>query len=162
MQIFVECFFKSNMYSDYRKQSCVIVNDPEFGGSFFELCCRVIKTAVKVNSLHFNQDCWSILFWWDQALQIRIKKCWSGSGSDLLKATSNFDLLIVKKLKKFNKFCHHKCIVHGVVLHGGEDEGEKIFRLCSCRVYRSKERTPWLPGIGIAFAWGFLLLWSLL
>ena len=58
----------------------------------------------------------------------------------------------------------NKCLDHGIVLlHVGEDEaGENIIPFCAPESPGAPESTPWLPGVGISFPGGFLLLWSLL
>ena len=59
----------------------------------------------------------------------------------------------------------NKCFDQGtVLLHGGEDGGAReIIPFCALvGSPGAAELTPWLPGVGIPFPGGFLLLWSLL
>ena len=58
----------------------------------------------------------------------------------------------------------NKCFDKGtVLLHGGEDEAWEIIPLCALEGSPgATEPIPWLPGVGIPFPGGFLLLWSLL
>ena len=59
----------------------------------------------------------------------------------------------------------NKCLDQGtVLLHGGEDKaGENIIQFCApVGSPGATEPTPWLPGVGIPFPKGSLLLWSLL
>ena len=57
-----------------------------------------------------------------------------------------------------------KCFDQGtVLLQGGEDGAREIIPFCApVESPGATEPTPWLPGVGILFPQGFLLLWSLL
>ena len=78
---------------------------------------------------------------------------------------SYFSELKLTALSSWGIFeCKNKCYDHAtVLLQGGEDGARNIIPFCApVGSPGATEPIPWLPGVGIPFPGGFLLLWSLL